>query len=96
MAAWQRCLVGYKATLVSKMSVPRDQQEPIEVVLRNLRSMPLVPGPAQHDAIVRLQPHVERALRVLDGLERRGDLSAHELRQKEVLRELHRTLKVFE
>jgi hypothetical protein len=75
--------------------VPRDEQEPIEVVLRNLRSTPLVPGPAQHDAIVRLQPHVERALRVLDGLERRGDLSAHERQELESLRELQSTLKEF-
>jgi hypothetical protein len=89
------CLVRLKATLASRMSVPRDEQEPIEVVLRNLRSTPLVPGPAQHDAIVRLQPHVERALRVLDGLERRGDLSAHERQELESLRELQSTLKEF-
>ncbi len=95
MAAWQRCSVGYKATLASSMSVPRDEQEPIEVVLRNLRSMPLVPSPAQHDALARLQPHVERALRVLEGLERRGDLSAHERHRLEALRELQSTLNEF-
>jgi hypothetical protein len=77
------------------MSAPRDDQEPIEVVLHNLRSMPLVPDPAQHDAIVRLQPHVERALRVLDSFERRGDLSAHERQLLEALRELQSTLKAF-
>jgi hypothetical protein len=95
MATWQRCLVRLKATLASRMSVPRDEQEPIEVMLRNLRSMPLVPGPVQHDALVRLQPHVERALRVLDSLERRGDLSVHERHRLEALRELQSTLIEF-
>jgi hypothetical protein len=77
------------------VSLPRYKLEPVEVVLRELLAMPLVPGPAQHDAIVRLQPHVERAQRVLDGLERRGDLSAHERQRLEALRELQGTLKVF-
>jgi hypothetical protein len=90
------CLVGYKATLASKMSIPGDEKEPIEVVLRNLRSMPLVPGPGQHNALRRLLPHVEEALRVLEGLERRRDHSAHERQQLEALRELHSTLREFE
>jgi hypothetical protein len=85
-------LVRFKATLASKMSVPRDEKEPIEVVLRNLRVMPLVPGPAQRDAVASLQPHVERALKALDGLERSRSLSADERQQQEALRTLRRAI----
>ncbi len=85
MAAWQTYLIRFTATLMSKMSVRRDEEEPIKVVLRDLRDMPLVPGPAQRDAIARLQPQLEEALRVLDGLERDRGLSAEERQQQEAL-----------
>ncbi len=84
MAAWQTYLIRFTATLMSKMSVRRDE-EPIKVVLRDLRDMPLVPGPAQRDAIAALQPYLEEALRVLDGLQRDRGLSAEERQQQGAL-----------
>ena len=70
----------------------RNEEEPIEVVLRDLRAVPLVPGPAQRDAITRLRPHVEEALRALDSLERVRGLSAEEQQQQEALQVLRRAL----
>jgi small-conductance mechanosensitive channel len=92
MATWQRCLVGFKATLTSKMPVLRDEDEPIEVVLRELLAMPLVPGPAQRDAVARLQSQLEEALGTLDDLERSRDLSAKERQQLEALQDLRSAL----
>jgi hypothetical protein len=71
-----------------KVSVPRDELEPVEVVLHELLDMPLVPSPAQRDAIARLRPHLEEALRALDSLERAIGLSGEEWQQQEALRVL--------
>ena len=92
MAAWQMCLVRLKATLASKMSVPGDEKEPIEAMLRSLRAMTLVSGPAQREAIARLRPHVEKALRALEGVARNGALSSEEREQLERLRSLRRAI----
>ena len=90
------CLGHFKATLASKMSMPRDEQEPLEVALRNLRAMPLVPGRAQRDAIARLKPLLERALSTLDGLERSRVLSTEERQQQESLWALRRAIEELE
>jgi hypothetical protein len=76
--------------------VPRDEQEPIEVVLHNLRSMPLVPGPAQSDTIARLRPQLEEALMALDDLERDTGLSFEERQQQEALRALRSAMQDLE
>jgi len=78
------------------MMLPGDEQELIEVALRNLRTMPLVPGRAQRDAIARLQPLLARALSALDGLERSRILSIKERQQRESLRVLRRALEELE
>ncbi len=89
-------LVRLNATLASKMSVPGYDRESVEIVLRNLRAMPLAPGPAQRDAIARLRPHLEEALSALDHLERARGLSTEERQQQEALHSLRSAIEELE
>jgi hypothetical protein len=92
MAAWQMLLVRFNATLASMMSAPGDERELVEVVLRNLLAMPLVPSSTHREAVARLQSQLEDALGALDNLERSGGLSPEERLQLEAFRDLRSAL----
>ena len=96
MVIWQRRLARFKSTLATKMSVPEHEKELIEVVRRNLRSMPLEPGLPQRNVLVKLKPHLEEALGVLDDLDRSGGLSTEEREQQEAFRVLRGAIEELE
>ena len=77
------------------MSAPGYEQEPLEVVLRSLLAISLVPSPTRRDAVARLQSHLDEALGALDGLERSGGLSVKERQQLEALRQLRSALEAL-
>ena len=89
-------LVGFEITLASKVSAPEYERELVEVVLRDLLAMSLVPGSTHREAVARLQSQLEDALGALDDLERNGGLSTKERQQLEALRDLRSALEKLE
>ncbi len=75
------------------MSTFRREQKAVERVLSELKTVPLGPGPAFREAVARLRPSLEEALRALDNLrtEREG-LSEEQQRRWGALRDLRRAI----
>ena len=75
------------------MSTFRREQKAVERVLSELKTGPLGPGPAFREAVARLRPSLEEALRALDNLrtEREG-LSEEQQRRWGALRDLRRAI----
>lgn len=65
-----------------------EEWEPNVALRRSLERMPLQPGTGQREAIARLKPHLEEAVRTLTRLERWRGLSDKERHQEAALRML--------